>query len=190
MDYTMINKKLESAFNKTHIQKLNVCQLWSYLSCDLLYDREKEQYAFPVVGTMKFTNKITNQQGEYTSNNQNNNFHMVTFFCQNKTWSLLDFSTEHLAVRVPCAPCTSGFKIDQVSLADSPVIIYIPELNGLNGDDQDIKKVVQIIPKIKSISKDGEKYLYEFKPDNIYTNTTLLNEIELRSLENAIDLNS
>ena len=34
MDYTEIYQKLESAFNKTNIQKYDVCQLWSCLSCD------------------------------------------------------------------------------------------------------------------------------------------------------------
>lgn len=188
MDYTEINQKLESAFNKTNIQKYDVCQLWSCLSCDLLYDLKKDQYAFPVVGSMKFINKITNQHGEYIYNNQNGDFHVVTFFCQNKTWSLLDFSTKHLSVKVPCAPCVTGFKIDQVSLADNPVIISIPELNDLNGDSRDLKKVVQIIPKIKSISKDGEKYLYEFKPDHIYQKLSTLNEKELESLEHVLGL--
>lgn len=67
--------------NKTNIQKYDVCQLWSCLSCDLLYDLKKDQYAFPVVGSMKFINKITNQHGEYIYNNQNGDFHVVTFFC-------------------------------------------------------------------------------------------------------------
>ncbi|MCW6101582.1 hypothetical protein RA086_14585 [Lactiplantibacillus sp. WILCCON 0030] len=188
MDYTEINQKLESAFNKTSIQKYDVCQLWSCLSCDLLYDLKKDQYAFPVVGSMKFINKITNQHGEYIYNNQNGDFHVVTFFCKIKTWSLLDFSTKHLSVKVPCAPCMVGFKIDQVSLADSPVIISIPELNNLSGDDQGLKKVVQIIPKIKSISKDDEKYLYEFKPDHISPQLNPVNETELESLEDALGL--
>ncbi|MGX6427416.1 hypothetical protein [Lactiplantibacillus argentoratensis] len=188
MDYPAINQKLESAFNKTNIQKYDVCQLWSYLSCDLLYDLKQEQYAFPVVGSMKFINKITNQHGEYIYNNQNKDFHMVTFLCQNKTWSLLDFSTKHLSVKLPCAPCKVGFKIDQVSLADTPVIISIPELNNLSGDDQDLKKVVQIIPKIKSIYKDDDKYLYEFKPDHISPQPNPVNKTELECLEDALGL--
>lgn len=181
MEFNIINKKLEMAFDKTGIQKYDVCQLWAYLSCDLLYDEEHKHYAFPVIGSMCFTNKITkiHQEYLYGPKNCNSNFHMVTFYYKHGSLKLLDFSTAHLSL---------GTGKSQVSLPDVPVIKQVSISENIRFD-LDIQTALQrIINETDEICIDNDKYFYKFEPYAIYCQPNLQNEIELEQLERVLGI--
>lgn len=190
MNLNVIKQILEYAFNKTEIQKYDVCQLWTYLGCDLLFDEDNEEYAYPVIGSLKFVDKINGQQQEYSYNPNDpyTDYHAAIFYYQNKKWSLIDFSTDHLSVKELSISSNNQFKIVETSIVETSIAktvrIPIPELIGsTNTKDIDSK-----LHTLSPICEENENYLYEFKPSNRFVTIPQENKLELKELEETLGL--
>lgn len=172
MNFDEITNKLEHAFDVKQIPKADTCVLWANLSCALLYNPTKEQFAYPIYGTLIFENKQTKETGRYDSSNDS--FHMATLFYSNSVWYLLDFSTNYLI--------SDNYNI--VSLHDYPVQIEVPELNIISG--QEFQKIDEILKKITRISIETNKYTYSFCPQTVNCLPNEQNSQELDELESVL----
>lgn len=170
MDLIEETRKLESAFNKAHICKVDTCTLWATLSSTLLY--KGENLAYPVLGTLTFENKVTNEKGHYDG--RNNSFHVATLYYSNNVWYLLDFSTNYLI--------SENFNI--VSLYDCPIQVEVPELTNIAG--QDYTKIDSVLKNIAEISVSNENYTYSFIPERIHIKLNEQNDKELYILESFL----
>lgn len=165
---------LEKAFDRTGIPKYNTCTLWACLASSKLWDVKRNQYAYPVLGTMTFMNKITNEKGHYDQ--RNNSFHVATLLYTNQIWYLVDFSANYLI--------SSNFKMTKL-----PVVpIVIPILALQNTSPNETNELMTMLKELKPLSVEEIDYSYSFDVETILAQLTEQNEYELRSLENQLGL--
>lgn len=163
---------MEHAFDVTQIPKSDTCVLWANLSSGLLYNPTREQFAYPLYGTLTFENKHTKETGHYGSSNDS--FHMATLYYSNSVWYLLDFSTNYLI--------SDNFNI--VSLHDCPIQIKVPELAHVGfKETSKIEDYLKLIPKI---STETNEYNYSFMPKSIHYLPNDKNSQELDTLESVL----
>lgn len=165
---------LEQAFDNTGIPKHDTCTLWACLASTKLWDEEKNQYAYPILGSMTFTNKITNEKGYY--NESNDSFHVVTLLYTNKIWYLVDFSTKYLI--------SSDRKVTKLPVV--PIVILVFELQNVLPSETN--NLLSTLKKMKPLSVENMDYSYTFDVETILAQLPEQNEHELISLENELGL--
>lgn len=166
-----INKKEETAFDKTGIQKNDVCMLWAYLGLDLICESGKSITGIPVIGSLKMKNKISNDEVSYECPNKNcigpsDLFHVVVFIKYKSNYYLVDFSSKYYATKngVVSAP-------------------YVPVYFEITEDQYKLKE--------KNIIYEDDSIFYKFDSVSIVSVEGFppLTNFELITLENSIGLN-